>query len=240
MENKTCERIRGLLSETLARELSPEERRSFDEHCSACPECASAYRAVNAAHALLREHRPDDDAPPDGQEASLHRRLVAEQAAREETRPAFGWRGRLLLGTAGCAFLFLLGYLTFTALPEENEEGVIVSRTTVSAKEPLTVRITYVAERPLTGVEVTVRLDDGIVFYTNDPQRRDLREYRWRGDLKEGTNEIPFVVEVREMGQRSIRTTAEFEGYRHRHDVELRADEETIRVTYLTYEKKPI
>ncbi len=243
MADNNCARIVELLSDLLSRELTPEERRAIDQHCAVCPECENSRRALHAARTLLREHRPDDDAVPGDLRAALHRRLIEERAAREKEakRPLFGRPVRALLGAAACAFLFLLGYLTFTALPEQTaEEGVVLSRSVVNAKEPLTIRLTYTAERPLADVAVTIRLDDGIVFHTDDTRFRDLREYEWKGALKAGTNEIPFVVEVRRTGTRTIHTTAEFDGYRHRHDVDLQADGETITVTYLSYGKRPI
>ncbi|HSA32325.1 MAG TPA: zf-HC2 domain-containing protein [bacterium] len=242
MTNENCERVKGLLGDLLSRDLTSDERRMIEEHAASCAACATSYRALLAARSLLREHRPVDDAPPEELRAALHRRLVEERSVPEEERASFlGWPVRTLLGAVACLFLFLLGYWTVTSFPRQTEDApVAISRSVVNAKEPLTIRLTYTAERPITEVFVKIRLDEDIVFHTEDLSFRELREYEWKGDLKAGRNEIPFVVEMRRAGTRTIHTTAEFEGYRHRHDVELHADGETMTVTYLAYGRVPL
>ena len=235
-----CRQIDTLLTEAMTRELSPEERRSLDQHCASCPDCAAAYRALLATRELLRSHRPEDDAPPTLLRENLHRRLVEEQARQADKRPAFGLRWKPAFGISVCMLLTILGYFLMPAFPDKSDEGTIISRTTVDAKEPLTIKIAYTADRPLTDVAVTIRLDEGISFYTDDEKLRSLREYTWHGDLRTGINEIPFVVTVERLGTHRIRTEASYDDYRHRHDVELQAEQRTVIVTYLSYKKRPL
>jgi hypothetical protein len=236
-----CRRIDELVTEAMTRELSPDERRAVEEHCSSCADCAAAYRAVTAARAALQHHRPEDDAPSDDLRAAFHRRLVERQAQREKERPfGLGLRWKWAVGMAACLFLLVLGYGLLPVSVDRTDEGTVISRSTVGAQEPITIRMIYTADRPLADVRVTIRLDEGIVFATDNEELRALREYTWKGDLKTGANEIPFAVEMRKMGTRLIRTEAAYEGYLHRHDVELQADRETVVLTYLSYRKKPI
>ena len=233
--NEKCSKIDELLTESLSRDLSPEERCHLDDHCSSCPECASTRRAMLSVRDLLRQHRPEDDAPPAEAHAALHRRLVEKQNRSSTERPYSGWRLKLLLAGAFACVLLIAGVLVLPTPSDQGEEEVAVLRTTVDAKEPFTVRFTYTADQPLADVRVSIRLDEGVSFYTDDERIRSLKEYMWKGDFQPGANDVPFVVEVRRAGIHRIRTSAVYEGYLHRHDVELKVEEGTIAVTYLDY-----
>lgn len=236
-----CRRFEEILTEAMTRELSPEERSLLDEHCASCPACAETYRALVAVRGTLRRHRPEDDAPSDDMRAALHRRLVEESARRERVGVLpFGPRWKLAGAMLALLMLTLCLFSIITTTPDGIEEGTVVSRTVVNAGEPLTIRLTYTADRPLADVRVTVRLDDGVFFHTDDEKLRRLREYVWKGDLREGKNEIPFVVEVARTGAHRIRTVAAYDGMLHRHDVELEAGPGSIAVIYRSYPGKPL
>lgn len=236
-----CGMIEELMVAAMERELTADERNAVEEHCVACPECAALYRAVGSVRATLRRHRPQDDIPSDRMRAELHRRLVEEEARLKEERPSgLAWRWRPVLGVTVVIFLLLLGYFLVPILSSPTEEATVVSRTTVDAREPLTIKVVYTADRPLEAVAVTIELDEGLSFHSADERIRDLREYTWKGSFKKGDNTIPLVVEASAPGVRRVRTSAAYDGLLHRHDAELEVGTGAVTLTYLSYTPRPI
>lgn len=240
--DERCRRIDELLTDAMTRELSPEERSLLDDHCAACPSCAEQYRALTAVRETLRRHRPEDDALSEDMRAALHRRLVEESARPERAGGAlpFGPRWKLAGAMFALIMLTLCLFSFLATIPDGADEGTVVSRSVVNAGEPLTIRLTYTADRSLADVRVTVQLDDGVFFHTDDETLRRLKEYVWKGDLKEGRNEIPFVVEVARTGTHRIRTAAAYDGMLHRHEVELQAGPGTVAVIYRSFPERPL
>lgn len=80
----TCRALTDFLADYLAGELSPDERRVFDGHLAACPECVAYLRSYAETIRLARDACGDDPVP-----ASVPEGLVrAILEAREQPRPS--------------------------------------------------------------------------------------------------------------------------------------------------------
>ncbi len=234
--NDNCRHISDLIAESMARQLTAEESAALYAHIKNCSDCSAAYRAVNNAAALIKEHNPAEEAVPETVRAAYHKKLQQE-AMCITSRQRFYPR---LVFAAAAVLLLMLGLGAGLYLQWTDVEKHQISQSVVAAKEPLTIRLGYTSDRAIDAVRVTIQLDEGVSFFSDEPSVNSLKEYVWEGSLIKGRNEIPFVVEVKKLGTWTIKTRAEFDGFMHRHDVELRADELNVTVTYYEYNRKRI
>jgi hypothetical protein len=115
-----CRTSKDRMIDALYGELGPTEKERFDEHLRSCPDCASAYSALEATLRVMDQRERPDPGPAfwDGYWDRLSRRRVWEEAG-EAPRTSLGTRlVRALSGiprwsyqAAGAVGLLLVGIL---------------------------------------------------------------------------------------------------------------------------------
>ncbi|HNW16248.1 MAG TPA: hypothetical protein PKM15_06055, partial [bacterium] len=118
-----------------------------------------------------------------------------------------------------------------------NDGSEFISSTETELNEPVRIVLEYESDQDIQGVEVSFILDKGVRFYSQNEKFRNLDSFIWKGDLKKGKNEIPFVVSAVEEGSWKIVTEARFEGMSHRHLITFRTDGSKVAVVLYKLEK---
>jgi len=67
-----------------------------------------------------------------------------------------------------------------------------------------------------------------------------MKNSSFSGDLKKGSNKIPFVVKIENSGTWTIDTKAAFDGFVHFHKIELKSNNEKIYISYYLLPKQKI
>ncbi len=233
-----CADIQELLAKKTVGAISAADEREVAAHLAGCPDCRDHLRSLVEIKKFTAEYRPvQDDPEPDAFEAALHRRLVeAAQRPAAASRPNAGWFRPAL---AGIGIIALIAVVSVSIARWHGDatksEETVISQTEVESKKPFKITMEYDAARPLKNVTVTFALGDGVVF--DGAENAAQKTWTWTGDFAQGRNEIPFIVNVEKLGRTAIETRADFEGYTHRHRIDLEATEELVRVTYIELPK---
>lgn len=233
-----CADIQELLAKKTVGAISAADEREVAAHLAGCPDCRDHLKALIEIKKFTAEYRPaEDDPEPEVFEAALHRRLVeAAQRPAAASRPSAGWFRPALAGFFALLIVVAagIGIIRWHGDAAKSEE-TIISQTEVESKKPLKITMEYDAARPLKNVTVTFTLGDGVVF--DGAENAAQKTWTWTGDFAQGRNEIPFIVNVEKLGRTAIETRADFEGYTHRHRIDLEATAELVRVTYIELPK---
>ena len=87
MKDNDCNRVFGLLSEYLDRELAPATCEELEKHLRACPECVEFVRSLRRSVEICHRLGGCAPMPPPAQEAIASlRRAYAEMLARSRGR----------------------------------------------------------------------------------------------------------------------------------------------------------
>jgi hypothetical protein len=233
-----CADIQELLAKKTVGTISAADEREVAAHLAGCPDCRDHLRSLVEIKKFAAEYNPvEDDPEPDAFDAALHRRLVeAAQRPAAASRPSAGWLRPALAGLFALLIVVAagIGIARWHGDAAKSEE-TIISQTEVESKKPFKITMEYDAARPLKNVTVTFALGDGVVF--DGAENATQKTWTWTGDFAQGRNEIPFIVNVEKLGRTAIETRADFEGYTHRHRIDLEATAELVRVTYIELPK---
>ena len=151
-----CRTCKDHMIEALYGELSPADKERFDQHLSACPECASEYSLLGATLRLMDKRERPDPGPEfwDGYWDRLSRRRTWEETG-EDARPSFAARlvrdfsrlPRWSYQAAGAAALLLVGILIGSRLIAPPGGGRRVETAAVSAPAGAVVQAENFLER---------------------------------------------------------------------------------------------
>ena len=219
-----CTSCRDRLSEFVRSELPPRAFVAVREHLAGCAAC-ERLRDQTAATLSLLSRLGDPELPPDFA-ASLHRKLVsapppapAGLLARARDRVTDLWFARPAAVAAGLSAALALSVVVFGVVfatvshgragrPHEDAPAAIaageVAPIVVVPKTKIAVvRIDFVAEQDIEGVEFAIRLPEGLHFVSEGRELPD-REFHWRGKLVRGSNPIPVAVRGARAGRYTL------------------------------------
>ncbi len=224
----TCQPM--LLDALLAGELSPARAEEVRAHAADCERCGERLAELSATVGLLR--RAGVVEPPDGFAQALHRRLA--QAGRPAPVGLMArLRERLALrplavgvasGVAAAALVLAVAPRLRRPAPVEAAVGPVQPTFRVPARKLAVVKIDFVAEQPVEDVAFAVSLPDGLHFVSGGRELPD-REFRWRGALEKGENDIPVAVRGAKAGRYRIEARAVGDGVAAAHQVVLEVTE---------------
>jgi|GEM_PF-2581540 len=107
-----CERFQKILMEGLS-DLSPLERKAWDEHRQSCPSCLQEALDFEALEGMVRELPPETVPPPDFWERQTHA-ILSRIDRRPEKKAARFWdilfQPRGLLAAAAMILLMVIGF----------------------------------------------------------------------------------------------------------------------------------
>ena len=110
-------------------------------------------------------------------------------------------------------------------------QRTLVYESTVGSGKPVTIKLRYNSKSDLENVSFSIDLDEGVSFFSKNSSISSLRSHSWKGSLKKGDNEIPFVVKTSRMGMMKIRTKAQYSDFSFIHEIVLNADESSVNVS---------
>ncbi|HSW59820.1 MAG TPA: hypothetical protein VLJ60_03425 [bacterium] len=200
---------------------------SFLEHISSCRNCSQYYASAQKLRALFSKYdKTLDDKNGDDFDNALFIKLQssAAQADRKRFRPSIIQIASALL------FTVMISISVFYFSGQGPAGSEFVSSTETELNAPVRIVLEYEADADIEGVEVSFILDKGVRFYSENEKFRNLDSFIWKGDLKKGTNQIPFVVSAVLAGSWNITTEARFEGMKHRHLITFSTDDAKVAV----------
>jgi hypothetical protein len=207
---------------------------SILDHISSCENCSKYYASAQKLRSLFSKYdKTLDDKNGDDFDNSLFIKLQssAAQADRKKFRPSIIQIASALFFTA----LFSIGIFYFSGTVPAGSE--LISSTETELNEPVRIVLEYESDKNVENIEVLFVLDKGVRFYSQNEKFRNLDSFIWKGNLKKGKNEIPFVVSAVEKGSWKIVTEARFEGMKHRHLITFQTDGSKVAVVLYKLEK---
>jgi len=175
-----CQDFQAQLDEYLAGELPPNATDAAGVHLHDCAVCQRRLARMQAMRAALRSQ----PVPPP-------RSGFFEQALRKAQHPA---RSRVLrwprlvgaaMAAGLAAWIGFSGWLAPSSKPAHELNGV-----TIALHETRTVKLSFNAERELTGATLHIRLPEGVELRGFPGQR----EIHWRTDLARGVNMLSLPL----------------------------------------------
>jgi hypothetical protein len=219
-----CIRIREIIDNSL--ELKDQKQL---DHVASCENCSKYYESATRIRTLFSNYTCElDDEKSEDFDNALFIKLQQSQGQIQKKAgiPKLIQIASALLSAA----LIFAGVIYFSSSPKTPQEELI-SSTYTDLNAPVRIVLEYEADRDIEGVEVAFSLDKGVRFFSENQKFSDLDSFVWKGNLKKGTNEIPFVVSVVENGSWNIMTEAGFEGMKHRHRISFETGSGSIAVT---------
>ncbi len=206
-----------------------EDNKEIQKHIEHCDQCKNFYAMAQSAKIIFKETKMlSADAVFT---ESFHKTLKNEYEKKASFSNMFLRRIYFILPLL--AFIFTLAFFFITehsdAYRENNME--LISTSTVSAGEPITVTMVYVADSSYSDTTVSIVLPEGVSFYSSNEKIESLKELNWNGTLKKGENKIPFVVTLKDSGIYNIMTKAVYDKHVHAHKVVLQADSKNIVIS---------
>jgi anti-sigma factor RsiW len=180
-----CQTIRPRLEDFLDGQTSDLERLAIEEHLRHCAPCSETAAAERDLRSRLGEY-PAPSSPEGFADRVL---ATAGQRARRQRRQRFS-----ALAAAAAALLVLTGSLLWPS--PQPIETVHVAR-----GHPDQVNLVFETHRAMEGVQVTLRIPDGMKVVGYEGQRR----ISWRTDLRAGRNQLTLPVVVDTPGALSAR-----------------------------------
>jgi len=232
MEN--CKEIKKLV-QILLEDSDKESLPVIEAHVELCEDCANYFNKAKSIRQLFSLHKPKEDAPPSAVKSQLHMKLVEKSMENRKKSSFFSSFFTLpsIVSVFSLAAVLVFASLYFTKIQNpQNSDAVLISKSEVDSGKPVTIKIEYFVAKELKNVEFDIELDGKLEFYSNYSEINSLKNHRWRGNLKKGLNEIPFVVKVKEDGRWNINTKASYDGYIHSHKIILNASEGKMEVSY--------
>jgi len=152
----------------------------------------------------------DDDLDPELFEQTLFEKL--ENVEILPKKPQFNYKW--LAVAAVFAFLLSVSFASYLNFTKDHRE--LISSTTSAINEPIRIIMEYESDFEHKDVKVFFKLEEGVEFYSENEEFKKMKSYAWKGDLKKGVNQIPFVVKVTKEGKWMISTDARFSGNSHK------------------------
>ena len=176
----------------------------------------------------------EDDLNADLFERTLLEKL--EKAEKIPKKPSFNYRW--LAVAAVFAIIISVSFASYFNSIQNGKE--LISSTTSAIGEPIRIVMQYESDADYKDVSVFFKLDDGVEFYSENEEFRKMRSYAWKGNIKKGVNQIPFVVEVIKEGNWKISTDARYNGFSHRHLIELDTRNKKVAVSMYSLSSEKI
>ncbi len=156
--------------------------------------------------------------------AKLAKAAVQKRSSTRNLRTVFAIAASVLVVISS---MIIMGYD-----PSDNSvQRTLVHESTVGSGKPVTIKLKYNSKSDLENVDFSIDLDEGVAFFSQDPSISALRSHSWKGTLKKGENEIPFVVKTSRKGVMKIRTKAQYSDFSFMHEIVLDAKESSIDVS---------
>lgn len=203
-------------------------------HIASCENCSKYYASSQKLKTLFSKYdKTLDDQNGDDFDNALFIKLQKADISieRKKFRPSIIQIASALLFAA----VFSIGIFYFSGTGNNGSE--LISSTETELNEPVRIVLEYDSEKDIENIEVLFVLDKGVRFYSKDERFKNLDSFIWKGDLKKGKNEIPFVVSAVEKGSWKITTEARFEGMKHRHLITFQTDGSKVAVVLYKLEK---
>jgi len=142
------------------------------------------------------------DAPDEGFEASLHRRLVAAGAPDapglwRRFWPSLKAEPRFLWPAFGVAAGFAV-FLVLGQFSHPHNGGIVAAR--LPATKVAVVRVNLTAEVAVESAHIRVSLPEGLYFWA-DGQELPQHTFEWSQPLHAGDNDIPIAVRGQKPGR---------------------------------------
>jgi len=185
-----CQELRAQLDDYLAGELSPTITDEAGRHLSGCADCQRRLAGLQALRAALRS-----------QEVPAARSGFFEMAM-QNARHSHGAATRVWARVAGVAIAAGLAvWIAFGGmfLPFKGADRSIPG-ITLALHQTHTIKLSFNAERELTGASLRIHLPDGVEI-RGFPGKRDIE---WRTDLARGVNMLSLPVKAVAMADGSL------------------------------------
>lgn len=183
-------------------------------------------RSAKILSELIATGKKEKITVPLNVKASLHNKL---NAVSIKNRSKFSYFIKPVLAVA--AVIAVVCSISFAVYMNSSEkmERHLIHESTVAGGRPVTIRLVYNAVDDMKDVRFSLDLDDGISFYSDNPEIKSRKNHEWKGGLKKGTNSIPFVVKTDRLGKMKIIAKAVAGKFRHTQEIVLEAREkETV------------
>lgn len=188
----------------------------------------------------LSSRKNKKDFVSSGLREKLHEKLIEASETRktEQKKDLFL---RIVFATAA---VFIIVFASVLSLnideSEDTTERRLVYSLSVPQGRPVTVTLSYDAVEKCSDVKFSIKLDDGIYFHSQNNNIRNLKEHSWKGTLKKGTNNIPFVVGTESLGKKKITVSATYNDFVHLQEVILDATEKDVSVSLYSFDPVPV
>jgi len=235
-----CFEIREAIDSFLKNETNLDELSGFREHIDSCTECKISFDNAMGMNYLFNKINDSDDIFPESDRLNLHTRLVQAAETKKNTHSFLSTLFSPFKIAAITFFAAVIVVLFFIINIDEDAglHGTMISETEMDAGESITVRLKYNAAEEIKDAVFTIELDKELAFDSSYEKVRALKKHSWKGSLKKGENDIPFMVKVKKPGEWIIHTTADYEGYRHLHKIVLKSKKGKVKITYFLLGKK--
>lgn len=148
---------------------------------------------------------------------------------------------KIILAFAASVLVVISGMIIISY--DSNDKSIhrtLVHESTVGSQKPVTIKLRYNSKEDLENVAFSIDLDEGVAFFSKDPSISELRSHTWKGSLKKGENEIPFVVKTSRNGIMKIKTEAKYSDFSFTHEIVLDAQESSVSVSMFLIETAKI
>jgi len=240
----SCKNCQNLLSKYLdnsleksfSKDFSESEQTFITDHIKSCKSCKEDFDAIKSAKRSLSKIKSVD--VPDFFETQFHMRLIESAAKQKKKKPFFfNFSLKQLIPVGAIAFAFFIIFSISVNYLSKNSSDVLISTSEATSGEPVTVEFDYIATKPLENVIVSIQLDKGISFHSDNPSIKSKRVITWKGNLKKGSNKIPFSVDINKVGTFEVFAKADYEGFSHKHKIVFDATSQKIVIAYYKLQK---
>lgn len=188
----------------------------------------SNIKPENIYAELLQSAKTQDQ----GVTPELRLRLSAKLAKAAARKRSSSRNLRTALAVAASVLVVISAMIIMSYESSDNSvQRTLVHESTVGSGKPVTIKLKYNSKSDLENVDFSIDLDDGVAFFSKDPSISALRSHSWKGTLKKGDNEIPFVVKTHRKGLMKIRTKAQYSDFSFTHEIVLDAKESSIDIS---------
>ncbi len=218
----------------------------IQNHLNECPECSAYFEKSKQLSVLFKTGKKLNADYSDHTEFKNSLKPKLEKALNNRERKltvhSNPYNKIKHVFAVAAAVLLLLGTVIFfenSSKIDFPNNGTLISKTEANKGEPVKITLEYEASEAMKNVNIEFNLDKGISFDSSSEKIRSLKNFIWKGDLKKGKNEIPFVVTVDKKGVWNIDTNAIFSRYSHRHKIIIDARYEKIVIAQYELPREP-
>jgi len=225
----SCKRVSDIIEDF---DLLKKHEQEVLEHIKNCESCRDEYESAKIVFKGLKSYRANNSPTSKEQfNESLHMKLAEARHKKSKRVPLL--RKILPLGAAIATFVIIIAFSgMFSGGVDIDPKPELVSKTETETGNPVEVLLKYDADKELKNIEIHFTLDKGVTFHSEHDEINSLKKYTWKGDLKKGENQVPFIVDLNKIGRWNVSTTTRFDGFVHKHRIEFTVTEEKIVMAY--------